>query len=101
MVEASDCLDVSLRGGDYTLTDYTTELKYSLVLRGVDGAVIISCQQTDDELTSGSPFWLSRDPADGTGEFFVHLEGISFQKCGRPLQFDAMDYVGISRCNFR
>ena len=114
LVSTGDCLEVKLHAGNYTLTDYNSALTYSLVLRAVEGVVTISCQQSDKTVETGSPFCFQRYSAqtshispgtgegtDKDGEFFVQIEGVHFEKCQRPLQFDAMDYVGIANCSFR
>ena len=112
LIAAGDCLEIKLTPGTYVLADYNTTLNYSLVMRALEpGAVSISCQQLEQEniIRNGSPFWFQRYDAfsshrspimDNDGEFFVQLEGVHFERCLKPLQFDAMDYVGLSNCTF-
>ena len=105
-IAASDCLEVKLYPGTYTLTDYSNTLNYSLVVGAVAGGVTITCQP-DEAATTGSPLWFQRYGAFSShpsppspSEFFAQIEGVDFESCQSPLQFDAMDYVGISNCNF-
>ena len=112
LIAASDCLEVKLYPGTYSLTDYSNTLNYSLVVAAIEGEVTITCQP-DEAVTTGSPLWFQRysafssypSPAPSpmvpeNGEFFVQIERVNFESCQRPLQFDAMDYVGISNCSF-
>ena len=106
LIADNDCLEVKLYPGTYTLTDYSSTFNYSLVVGAVEGGVTITCQP-DEAVSTGSPLWLQRYSAFSShpsppspSEFFVQIEGVNFESCQRPLQFDAMDYVGISNCNF-
>lgn len=114
LVAVDDCLDLRLYPGTYTLNDYSTTLEYSAVIRALGSGVTVTCEPgLEGSSTTGSPLWFQRHsvfssyPSSGTssvtadkGEFFVQIEGVQFENCTRPLQFDAMDYVGISNCSF-
>ena len=102
VVSADDCLQVNIYPGTYSLSLYTDMLNYSAVISAPEGGVRVTCESecvNTTNITSSSPLWFQRSSPEG-GEFFVQLEGISFESCPRPLQFDAMDYVDISNCNF-
>lgn len=105
IIPADDCLQVNVYPGTYTLSLYTSILNYSAVISAPGGGVSVINQSgcvPMTELTTGSPLWFQRSATSSpeVGEFFVQLDGISFEGFPRPLQFDAMDYVGISNCTF-
>jgi hypothetical protein len=109
LVAADDCLEIQLSPGAYALASLRTTISYSLVMVAVEGEVNISCAQEDQASLPDSPFWFQRysnlssrqSPLPpGDGEFFVQIQGVLWENCQRPLRFDAMDYVGISDCNF-
>ena len=109
IVRGGDCLQVNLHPGTYSLSDYEVQLNYSVILTAPEGDVSLSCEneclpRPVDPVTSGSPLWFQQSEQSTTtsdaGEFFVLLEGISFEYCQRPLLMDAMDYVVISNCSF-
>lgn len=104
-VAADECLRVNMYPGTYSLSQYTSILNYSAVISAPVGGVTVTCESecmNKTNITYGSPLWFQRNTTSSAevGEFFVQLEGISFESCQRPLQFDAMDYVGISNCTF-
>ena len=116
LVAADDCLEMRLYPGTYTLTEYSSTLNYSAVITAVEDGVTITCvsECAGEPEDSTSPLWFQRNSAFSShlslnsssatsgedGEFFVQMEGVSFESCQRPLRFDAMDYVGISNCSF-
>ena len=63
----------------------------------------ISCQSDCvppvNSTDPGSPLVINATETDA--ELFVVLEGLNFQDCPRPLQFDELDSVLITDCTFR
>ena len=85
-------------------------LNYSVVVSAPQGGVSILCGSECPNVTDASSarlLWFQRETTASRflsieiDEFFVQLDGISFSGCNNPLQFDAVDYVGISNCSFR
>ena len=103
MVSEGDCLELNLEPGVYTLTSYTASVNYSAVITAPGGGVSITCQSqcgtASENVVSGSPLAFHKN---GTLQSsFVTLEGITFQDCLLPLQFDDLDNATISDCTFR
>ena len=105
IVPERDCLELILEPGVYTLTGYTTSVNYSTVITAPRGGVTITCQSqcsetpTFENVISGSPLAFHKNE---TSRFsFVILEGIKFQDCLLPLQFDDLDNATIRDCTFR
>ena len=109
----TDCLRVFLEPGEYHITTETgVVMTYSIIISDTSsGGVKLTCL---DSLSHSQPSSLTDDPnigysvpltfnkhVNGSGEAFVFLEGISFEDCIRPLQFDELDSVSIVNCSFR
>ena len=106
VIPEGDCLELNLEPGVYTLMGYTTSVNYSTVITAPSGGVNITCQpqcsetETLENVYSGSP--LAFYKKNGTSQSsFVILEGITFQDCPLPLQFDDLDNVTLRTSIFR
>ena len=106
-VGSGDCLYLELEQGEYALSSLSTiPVNYSLVMVAVDsGRVIISCSGLAQPNRVNSS--CASDPTvplmfgKEKGEVSVLLDGVWFQDCPRPLQFDNLDRVTIINCLFR
>ena len=102
-IPSDDCLQLSVDPGTYTLTSYETTLNYSAVISAPSGNVTFTCLSNcttgSQAVVDGSP--LAFESNSVTGSRFVVMEGITFEDCWRPLQFDAINNVTISDCTFR
>ena len=87
----------------YTLSDRrAATVNYSVVLTStppVPQSVVISCQDVLANLT-GEDYFVPLTFGGGA-KGSVLLEGIVFDGCNRPLQFDDLESVTISNCLFR
>ena len=105
-VTVDDCLRLVMYPGTYIFAEDTSYLNFSVVITAPLGRVRIVCGDEYATSTSATPhslLWFKRKDtflSSEKREFFVQLEGISFEGCQHTLQFDTMDYVGISNCNF-
>ena len=109
-IVSGDCLLLELEQGDYAISSLSTvSVNYSLVMVAVDsGEVTVSCSgQTQPSRANSSctldptvPLMFGRGEGDRS-EVAVVLDGIRFQDCPRPLQFDDLDRVTITDCWFR
>ena len=106
VIPEGDCLELNLEPGVYTLMGYTTSVNYSTVITAPRGGVNITCQPqcsetaTLENVYSGSPLAFYKN--NGTSQSsFVVLEGITFQDCPLPLQFDDLDNVTLRTSTFR
>ena len=108
LVGSGDCLYLELEQGDYAISSLSTiSVNYSLAVVAIDSArVTVSCSgQTGQpnrvnsscaaDLTVPLMFGKER------GDVSVLLDGVRFQDCPRPLQFDDLDHVTITNCWFR
>ena len=103
-----DCLRLVMYPGTYIFAEDASYLNFSVVITAPLGRVRVVCGEEYATSTSGPPhslLWFKRERDDAllyskVRDFFVQLEGISFEGCQHTLQFDTMDYVGISNCNF-
>ena len=101
-----DCLRLVMYPGTYIFAEDTSYLNFSVVITAPLGRVRVVCGDeyaTSTSASSHSLLWFKREDvfiSSEKREFFVQLEGISFEGCQHTLQFDTMDYVGISNCNF-
>ena len=102
LIPAGECLEVKLSPGAYSLSLLPSPLNFSAVFTASEKGVSLTCLPIqEDTNATASPFWFHRPSNCSEDEFFVQLSGINFESCPRPIQFDNMDYVGISNCNFR
>ena len=109
-IVSGDCLLLELERGEYAISSLrTVSVDYSLVMVAVDsGEVTVSCSgQTQSSRVNSScaagptvPLTFCRGESE-RGEMAVVLDGIRFQDCPRPLQFDDLDRVTIVNCWFR
>ena len=114
-IGSSDCLLLELEQGEYAISPFSTvSVDYSLVMVAVDsGEVTVSCSdQTQPSRTAVPksscastdptvPLMFGRSEGRDWGEVVVVLDGIGFQDCPRPLQFDDLDRVTITDSWFR
>ena len=104
IISEGDCLELNLEPGVYTLTSYTTSVNYSTIITAPSGEVNITCQSqcsgaVNETVASGSPLAFHKNGTSRSS--FVTLEGITFQDCPLPLQFDDLDSATITDCTFR
>ena len=105
-VTVDDCLRLVMYPGTYIFAEDASYLNFSVVITAPLGRVRVVCGDEYATSISASPhslLWFKREDvflSSKKREFFVQLEGISFEGCQHTLQFDTMDYVGISNCNF-
>ena len=97
----SDCLQLLLEPGVYTLSNTrAATVNYSVVLTSTPPqSAVISCLDVLANLT-GEDYFVPLMFGGGT-KVSVLLEGIVFDGCNRPLQFDDLESVTISNCSFR
>ena len=98
IIPADGCLQLSLEPGQYAIsTAHSTILSYSLTVSAPRGGVTLHCEDDPVSNTSHAPLKMSRT----SGVMFVLLDGVVFEDCSRPLQFDNLDRVSITNCVFR
>ena len=101
-----DCLRLVMYPGTYIFAEDASYLNFSVVITAPLGRVRVVYDDEYTISTSAYPhslLWFKREDVflySEKREFFVQLEGISFEGFQHTLQFDTMDYVGISNCNF-
>ena len=101
-----DCLRLVMYPGTYIFSEDASYLNFSVVITAPLGRVRVVYGGEYSTSTSSSLhslLWFKREDVflySEKREFFVQLEGISFEGFQHTLQFDTMDYVGISNCNF-
>ena len=102
-IPSDDCLQLSVDPGTYTLTSYETTFNYSAVISAPSGNVtftcLSNCMTRSQAIVGRSP--LAFESNGVAGARFVVMEGIAFQDCQRPLQFDAVNDVTINNCSFK
>ena len=96
-IQENDCLQLSFYPGTYVIS-YNTILNYSAVFLAPSGNVNITCLSTcmSGRVTS-SPLRFNGK----VGAKFVMVDGVSFEDCQKPLQFDGLDKITISNSSFR
>ena len=110
VVGSDDCLQLELEQGEYIVSSLTTiSVNYSLVmLATVSGGVTVSCSDPQPYLVNSNCTGVSAtlrfnksDEEGAGGKVVVVLDGVGFQDCPRPFQFDNLDRVTITDCWFR
>ena len=96
-IQVDDCLQLSLYPGTYAI-NYNTILNYSAVFVAPSGNVNVKCLSTcmSGSVTS-SPLRFN----GMAGAKFVVVDGVTFEDCQKPLQFDGLDKITISNSSFR
>ena len=96
-IQVDDCLQLSLYPGTYVIS-YNTVLNYSAVFVAPSGNVNVTCLSTcmSGRVTS-SPLRFN----GMAGAKFVMVDGVAFEDCQKPLQFDDLDEITISNSSFR
>lgn len=109
VLNSSDCLQLTLEPGVYQLSEgYTATVLYSIVLSAsAQQSVKVICPTTpqvqatpstsSSEHTNYSTLQFKGTPGSQT---HVSLEGIIFEDCKRPLQFDELMSVSFTNCYF-
>lgn len=98
-IQIDDCLKLSLYPGTYIIS-YNTILNYSAVFLAPSGNVTLTCLSTDmrgSGTVTSTPLGFN----GMAGAKFVLMDGVAFQDCQKPLQFDGLDNVTISNSSFR
>ena len=102
-IPSDDCVQLRVDPGTYTLTSYETTLNYSAVISAPNGGVTFTCLSNcmtgSQAVVGSSP--LAFESNSKAGARFVVMEGVAFEDCQRPLQFDALNNVTINNCSFR
>ena len=110
IIGGDDCLQLELEEGEYAISSLTAiSVNYSLVMMAAGGLsgsdVAVSCFQTqvNYNCTVAGPLTvpLMFNKSDEEDESVVVLDGVKFQGCPRPFQFDNIDQVVIRNCWFR
>ena len=103
----SDCLWLILEPGVYQLSEgYTATVLYSIVLSSDDQqSVKVICpiipQVQAAPTTSSSNYSTLQFKGAPDRQTHVSLDGITFEDCERPLQFDELMSVTFTNCSFR
>lgn len=108
VIESGDCLKLELEPGEFVIPPTSTtvsSVNYSLVVVAPSGGVTVSCKSslfmnTNSSCTSSSALIFVK----GGGErdkVWVAMDGVKFEDCQRPFQFDDMDHVTFINCSFR
>ncbi len=99
-IPTSDCVQFVFEPGLYVLSAEagTTQVPYSVVLSSAAlQTVSVRCLSSDTPITRAS-YFQSLSFIGGTS---VAIDGIDFEGCNGPLQFDRLDSVLITNCSFR
>ena len=102
-IPSDECVQLRVDPGNYTLTSYETTLNYSAVISAPNGGVTFTCLSncmTGSQAVVGSSPLAFESNSEAEARFVV-MEGVEFEDCQRPLQFDAFNNVTINNCSFR
>ena len=104
VIQSDDCLQLLLEQGEYVVPFIdTVSVNYTLAMMAPSGGVTITCKSSCQEkanCTRSAPLVFNRKEGNN-GEVAVTLEGLRFEDCACPFQFDNLDQVTISNCWFR
>ena len=110
VIGSEDCLLLELERGEYVISPITTvSVNYSLVMvaasGGGGGEVVVACKSSQAKSSSCAgeipPWTFSKVGGGERSQVSVVLDGLKFEDCARPIQFDNLDRVAISNCWFR
>lgn len=103
LVGSDDCLQLEMEKGEYVISSTATvSVNYSLVMLAHSGGVVVTCKTSRlvKNPSCGPPLMFGKSGREG-GKVSVVLDGLRFEDCARPFQFDNLDHVAVSNCWFR
>ena len=110
VINSEDCLLLSMEEGEYDISSTDpVDVNYTVVMVAASGGgAKVICQATQEEeeeesvnCTKSAPLVFNKRVGGERDRVEVVFEGLTFEGCTRPLQFDNLDRVAISNCSFR
>ena len=109
VISSEDCLLLSMEEGEYAIspTDPVDVNHTVVMVAASDGGAKVICQARQEEeeesvnCTKSAPLAFNKRVGGERDRVEVVFEGLTFEGCTRPLQFDNLDRVAISNCSFR
>ena len=108
LVGSDECLRLEMEQGEYVISSTATvSVNYSLVMIAPNGGVVIECKTSQVKpnptcvgVDLGPLLMFGKSGREGD-KVSVVLDGLRFEDCARPFQFDNLDHVAVTNCWFR
>lgn len=110
VIHAEDCLELMFAPGVYHLSSLPNmSVQYSLVMSAPEGGVSLTCArptcacETQDTLSppdSSAVPMMVFNSSQVQEDMFVKISGIEFRNCSRQLQFNNVDSLSVTDCQF-
>ena len=91
----------------WVATSACVSVNYSLVMLAPNGGVVMTCKISQAKPSPScagvdlSPPWMFNKSDREGDKVSVVLDGLRFEDCAHPLQFDNLDHVTVNNCWFR
>lgn len=108
LVGSDECLRLEMEPGEYVISSTATvSVNYSMVMLAPNGGVVMTCKTSQMKpnpsctgVDLGPPLMFGKSGSEGD-RVSVVLDGLRFEDCARPFQFDNLDHVAVTNCWFR